>query len=551
LSLYGHANLYWHTLRFLRPVQIYGRLLFRLAQQSPKSVPAPAMEPAAGVWVSPASRRASLTGPVQFRFLNEVGDLSVLGWDNPQREKLWRYNLHYFDDLNADGADRRRNWHLALLRDWVHANPPVQGTGWEPYPCSLRIVNWLKWHLAGNTLPDECVQSLAMQAMHLSKRLEWHLLGNHLFSNAKALIFSGLAFSGPEAQRWLSKGLQIVGRELPEQVLEDGGNFERSPMYHSIFLEDLLDLINAAATWPDRIPVRTVGNWRELAARMLAWLLEMTHPDGEISLFNDAAIGVTPSPASLVAYAKRLGIVSAELSKIYDEGLTATCLSQSGYVHLVAPGASALLDVAQIGPDYLPGHAHADTLSFELSVFDQRVVVNGGTSRYGLGAERLRERGTAAHSTVEIDGENSSEVWSGFRVARRAYPFDYVVEQQSQAIIVACSHDGYRRLPGKPIHRREWHWSRDSLVVRDKVTGCFNSAVARYILHPSIKIESRKPGVWSLGLFGGRSMEFEVFAGEAHLVEARYAPEFGAVLTANCIAVRLEDGSAQVNIRWN
>ena len=80
----------------------------------------------------------------------------------------------------------------------------------------------------------------------------------------------------------------------------------------------------------------------------------------------------------------------------------------------------ALLDVAPVGPDYLPGHAHADTLSFELSLFGQRVLVNSGTSQYEAGPERSRQRGTAAHNTVIVDGHDSSEVWAGFRVARRA-----------------------------------------------------------------------------------------------------------------------------------
>jgi len=59
------------------------------------------------------------------------------------------------------------------------------------------VVNWIKWHLSGNCLPDEALHSLAVQTRYLFKKLEFHLLGNHLFANAKALIFSGLFFSGP------------------------------------------------------------------------------------------------------------------------------------------------------------------------------------------------------------------------------------------------------------------------------------------------------------------------------------------------------------------
>src|SRR5690606_6973721 len=148
-------------------------------------------------------------------------------------------------DLCAEGGDRRSAWHLDLLRDWVAANPPGHGDGWEPYPTSLRIVNWIKWALAGNTLPPACVHSLAVQVRWLRRCLEIHLLGNHLFANAKALVFAGLYFSGPEAHRWLATGLRILEREIAEQILPDGGQFERSTMYHALAYEDMLDLVNA------------------------------------------------------------------------------------------------------------------------------------------------------------------------------------------------------------------------------------------------------------------------------------------------------------------
>ena len=122
-----------------------------------------------------------------------------------------------------------------------------------------------------------------MQVRWLAQRLEWHLLGNHLFANAKALVFAGLLFDGAEADRWLTKGLSIVHRELPEQVLPDGGNFELSPMYHSIILEDLLDLINVARAYPDPTMAASVDRWRETAGRMLSWLSALCHPDHEIS----------------------------------------------------------------------------------------------------------------------------------------------------------------------------------------------------------------------------------------------------------------------------
>ncbi len=121
-------GLYWHTLRHLRPVQIYGRLWFRLYRPRPDLAPAPGLRSPSGAWQTPAARAPSLSGPGEFRFLGEAGRLAEIGWDGPQRDKLWRYNQHYFDDLHAAGEPDRTEWHTALIADWIAQNPPGRGT---------------------------------------------------------------------------------------------------------------------------------------------------------------------------------------------------------------------------------------------------------------------------------------------------------------------------------------------------------------------------------------------------------------------------------------
>jgi len=539
-------SLYYHTLRHLKWQQIYRRLWFRVVRPRVDKSPRPTLQSVHGAWVSPARRKQSLLDEDGFFFLNQSGRLSEFGWDGPQREKLWRYNQHYFDDLNAQQADERSIWHRDLLVRWVVENKPGTGTGWEPYPTSLRIVNWIKWELAGNSLSHDCLQSLAVQARWLIKRLEWHLLGNHLFANAKALVFAGLVFDGSEAQRWLGQGLKIISSELPEQVLPDGGNFERSPMYHAIFLEDLLDLLNLARAYPGAMEAIQFEQLWGYTEKMLGWLKGMCHPDGEIAFFNDAAVGIAPGPDELFAYAGRMGFEirgKANSPPVQQ-------FPSSGYVRLQDDNVVALLDVAPIGPDYLPGHAHADTLSFELSLFGRRVFVNGGTSEYSNGATRLKERGTATHSTVQINGQNSSELWGGFRVARRAYPFGLKVEETLESVSVCCAHDGYCRLPGKPVHWRKWHLSRRRLVVCDHVEGPCKSAVARFHLHPAVQFTDMDEGVWRLRLPGGQQVMVEVEEGKAKQEPGFYAPEFGKRMSATVIAVELGPEGSVVRISW-
>ncbi|MFM8892755.1 MAG: heparinase II/III family protein, partial [Planctomycetia bacterium] len=355
--------------------------------------------------------------------------MATEGWDPRDTDLLWRYNAHYFDDLNAEGATSRSAWHGPLIERWLCDVPPGSSPAWDPYPLSTRLVNWIKHALAGGTLSPRAVDSMAAQARWLSKRVEWHLQGNHLWINGKALIFAGLFFEGDEADRWMRLGTRIVDRELDIQILADGGHFERSPMYHSLVLEDMLDLVNV---------VRVFGHGdTPLCNRILGrlpsarrWLAAMIHPDARISFFNDATFGVAPEPSELDRYAQSLPFGAPCLPA---DGITH--LQSSGYVRLQRGPAVLIMDVGDVGPDFCPAHAHADTLAIELSLFGQRVIVNSGISCYGTGEERLRQRGTAAHSTVTVEGLDSSEVWSGFRVARRARPFGLALDDDG----VRCS----------------------------------------------------------------------------------------------------------------
>ena len=229
-----------------------------------------------------------MRSPTRFRFLNVEGELVKPGdWNSEAFAKLWLYNLHYFDDLNAEAAIERVDWHRVLIHRWIEENPPGTGNGWEPYPLSLRIINWIKWYFSGNELDAPASHSLTVQVRFLMCRLERHILGNHLFVNAKALVFAGCFFEGEEAKAWLLKGLSILDCQIPEQILRDGGQFERSTMYHALAYEDMLDLLNLSKAFPGQFDALEMGprEWGKIIEGMGRWLRVMCHPDGEIAFF--------------------------------------------------------------------------------------------------------------------------------------------------------------------------------------------------------------------------------------------------------------------------
>jgi len=537
--------IFFNTIRYLKSSQALWRLYYRIYRPSIDNGSPPALRTLKSLWRGPTLKPCSMLAKNQFRFLNEVHLFeSQEDWNRRDWSKLWLYNLHYFDDLIAVGTKDRAEWHQASIDHWIAESPAGEGVGWEPYPLSRRIVNWIKWALADNNLSVDCLHSLAVQIRYLQRRLERHLLGNHLIANAKALVFSGLYYEGAEADVWRTTGLNILAQQLPEQILSDGGHFELSPMYHAIVLEDLLDLINLASAYAGVIPDEIIDGWATAAQRMRVWLTAMSHTDGEIAFFNDAAFGIAAPPAQLEAYAKRLGLEDSR-----DAAGPVTALGESGYVRVALGEMLALLDVAAVGPDYQPGHAHADSLSFELSLSGRRVLVNSGTSLYGLGPERSRQRSTAAHNTVEVDGENSSEVWSGFRVARRARPFGLRIDEEDGDIVVRCAHDGYRRLPGRVTHWREWRFEERSLSVKDTIDGQHRTAVARFHLHPDVKAEGGE-SEGRLMLEAGRQVRWQISGGSAKLRPITWHPEFGTSVAGQCLEIAIAGPECTTTFAW-
>lgn len=539
------------TLRHLRAEQFIYRLYYRVGRRvvhrrALRALGVIPRRPWSAPWSAPTVSVSSHFSPGVFSFLGERGEVhSATDWNSQTKTKLWLYNLHYFDDLNAEGADERAELHAWLIERWIKDNPPMTGNGWEPYPLALRIVNLVKWYARTDNVPQEWVASLARQAQALYAQEERHLLANHLFVDGKALVFAGAFLGGDAGQRWLERGLRILDEEMSEQFLADGGNFELSPMYHASLLWDVCDLIRLAQIAGLADLTQRVAGWQQVVARGLDWLQAMCHPDGGISFFNDAAFGIAPTLAELVGYAE---LIDCPLPKPPKQIMTVCHLTETGYAVLDwVDGTRAILDVAEVGPAYQPGHAHADTLSYEWSVFGQRVVVNSGTSQYGEDAERQRQRGTLAHNTVTVDGEDSSEVWAGFRVARRAHPFDLKISSEGMWIEVSCSHDGYRRMPGAPVHRRTWEAGPGLFRVSDRIEGGFSSAISRVHLHPDLKPTTDG----TLLLPEGQCVRFTVTGGAWRIQSSVWHPGFGQSVSNACIEISFSAAESVIEFNWD
>lgn len=518
-SLVLKLRRYVTTIYFLKITQIFYQILYRLLPQ-PSLRNASIYKPVKIDKINwPSYLSISSTDGQVFKFLGIEGDLND-GWEQDNKSRLWSYNLHYLPDLavfSSAISDRKKE---SLLQQWLQQCSSPSGIGWESYPISLRLVNILKFcsNSKNLKLSEELCKSLGMQVEYLFHRLEYHILGNHLFVNAKALIFYGLLSESERAsEKYLRKGIAIIERELSEQFLEDGGHFELSTMYQALLLWDVLDLIYLINI-EQRLSLQNVKKQlSKIAIKGLNWLSVMSHPDGEISFFNDAAFDIAPNIKELLAYADQCGLNVPTLKP-----QTLVTLSDSGYSRIEQHCHSLLFDHGSIGPDYLPGHAHADSLCFEWSVKDQRVLVNSGTSVYEAGKLRAFQRSTRAHNTVEVNHLSSSDVWGAFRVADRARTTLIKRDLDGESVTLQARHDGYQNL----IHDRMIRSTPDSIKIIDSLLGQFETATAIFYLHPAIQIVKKETNKIVLEVAEGQKI-LVTSSGTIEIKDATWFPIFG------------------------
>lgn len=362
------------------------------------------------------------------------------GWE-PPRGPLYLYTLHYHGWLQREPPPRA----LATIEHWIAHHPA--GVGWEPYPTAMRALHWIGWlsgHLDDLDGPTRrrLLASLAAQLRHLERHLELHLDGNHLWTDLAALATAALALDGPRPVA-LAHAVGRFGAAVAAQLTLDGLHRERTPTYHCLLAEQLAGVV---ALHPERVDPHAAAALRSDLARMLAVLPAFTHPDGDVALWGDSQRRAPVTPAALAA---RCGV---DLSLGTDANAPSSGLFRRAW----GPW-TVLWNAGGLGMPQQVGHIHGDWLGFELSLGDERVVVDAGAGTYERVPERAYARSTRAHNTVAVDDLDQHELWASHRIGGRAELRDLSF---GPSVLTAAVH-GFR---APALHRRRL--SHDGGLVR-------------------------------------------------------------------------------------
>lgn len=490
---YMRPKLYLRTVLFLKPIQILYRIKYKYYKVKYTHYIAPAHSLLL-LSTCPILRTTSLRGDT-FKFLNISHDFT--DWDYLGNGSLYAYNQSYFDFINSSiiSEEEACKW----IDKFIHDLPGIK-LGMDPYPTALRCINWIKFFCKyPEHATKEREDSLWSQLCLLNKKLEYHLLGNHLLEDLFALYIGYCYFN---QNKYKSRIYKSLIKQLNEQTLSDGAHYEQSPMYHCILLDRLLDCIN-------------VGRTNELevtACKYLAWLESMCYKDNTWPFFNDSALGIAPIPTDLRAYAKRLGLSWQN-----------AVLQESGYRKFSAGLVEAFIDCGNITATYQPGHSHADCLNYELRNNGCPIVVDTGISTYEKNSRRQYERSTSAHNCVSIDGYDSDEVWDGFRVGNRHKI--HVVSEKTNYIEAVLERRGM-----KFMHRRIMELRNNCFIVKDSIPNrCFGISYIHLAPKVSLNIVTIK---------GAEKVE---------IIDSQYSLEYNKLINNKTLAIHFR-GSIEYSI---
>ncbi|HYF94939.1 MAG TPA: alginate lyase family protein [Symbiobacteriaceae bacterium] len=454
-------------------------------------------------------------------------ELSIIAHSTKQVDAFVQFAYHSFDflvevldQILLSGEQDDIDFLTGELDRWMDLFGEGDDIGWEAHPTAKRVCNWLR---ILDSLPvqipvglrNRMAISLQEQLALLFRDIEYDLGGNHLITEAKALLMGGLYFGAhPSASRWVRTGQAVLESALPKQVLSDGGHYERSPMYQIVVLWDCLEAFGLSV----RKGINWASTYQAALRRMLRFTLECVWPDGTVPNLNDSFSNYVP-----VARGEVLLIGHILLRTDYDladsvltpkvswvTGMTEWSLGgrsvvvrpdtqllswkATGYVGYRSADDMILLDCGPVGPQENPGHGHADPLQVLWHAGGLPVLIDPGVNTYHDLKWRNHFRGTAAHNCAVIDGENAAELWGKFRFGKLYEAccdnVGVVFTGGVPAFHFRGSHNGYKRLrdPAQ-VEREAWFLPGMALVVLDTIRAPREHvATVHYHFHPGVQI---------------------------------------------------------------
>ena len=466
-------------------------------------------------------------------------------WADQSAGAAWFDGLHGFAwlrDLRVLGSTGARGRARALVLDWIECSEGLPAPARTPAVTGTRLAAWL---VAYDFLIGGVDDSFARR-FHAGVLAQIKLLvkagrrgddGAARLAALKGLIYSGVALA--DGDRRLSQALKAFDSELAEQILPDGVHVSRCPSVQLAVLRDLIDLratLIAAHQEPPAVLQTSID-------RMAPMLRGFRHGDGGLALFNDS-------------FEEEAWLIDRVLGQADAKGRPLSDARHGGFQRIQAGRTLILMDAG--APPTSGRRGHAGTLSFELSVGKERLIVNCGA---WLGpdahwAQALRN--SAAHSTLTVDDTNSAVVLDEGGIGVGPNKIEASREEKDGAVWLEASHDGYAQ-PFGLKHTRRLYVATDGSDVRgeDRLTSSGGSRRAgrgftvRFHLHPEVQASLVQDGSSVLlRLPSGAGWQLRAAGGTLDLGESVYAGRAGERRRTEQVLITGGIGAEETIVKW-
>ncbi|MGE0221733.1 MAG: heparinase II/III family protein [Acetobacteraceae bacterium] len=520
--------------RWLRDAR---RVIARLPTLRMGRVPdAPAL-PVRDPWPGDAVRGARLLRG-EFETGGAVATLKPGDWCSASASVVIRSAAHGFGwlrDMRALGTDAARLLSRALVADWINS-PPADPLTRRPDVMGARITAWLGHYdffaaTADDSFRQKLMGRLVSDARGLSAALPAEELDARALTALKGLIAAAVTL--PEHAGLLTRALRFLPQEITRQVLPDGCHVERSPAAQLMALQDLTEIRALLQASQTQSPQALSG----AIERMAPALRVMRHGDGGLALFNGSK-------------EENAALVDLVLTQAGRGGRGPSELIDGGFQRIQAGRSVLIADCGAPPPAGVDRLAHAGTLSMELSIGRERLIVNCGAFPAGPPQWRDAARATAAHSTLVISDVNSSELRPD-GLGRR--PTDVKAQRQEAngAHWLEAEHDGWRK-PFGAIHRRRLYMAESGDDIRGEDVVEANEPqpyTIRFHLHPDVQTSLQQDGeAVLLRLRSGSGWRLRADGGQLSLEESIYLGGAEPRKSEQVVLTGSQDGPQQV--KW-
>jgi hypothetical protein len=474
---------------------------------------------------------SGMTGPMTYSGLINARDMSAVGnvkytWELNRLQHLiplalaWRWtgNAGYWREIESQ------------ILSWDRSNPFMMGVNWKsPLEAGIRLITWayVAFLTAGlrqsRELYDKALRRQVYQHQYFIRKFhsKHSSANNHLIGEMVGLYIGTVFWPWYEESRsWRTFSKQKLIQEIDSQVEPDGVGRERATEYQLFVLELFIAAGALGHATGDPFPY---AYWNRIN-RMITFVSAISDKQGNIPSFGDGdnaqVISLPQTRAERFRALVELGRSSETteardvrsvlllwgqapkeipLSRPGDTERTIQKFSDGGYYVLVSDRGceDELVIVFDAGPIGLPplnAHGHADALSFSLTYGGEEFLIDPGTYIYdGPAVWRSYFRGTAAHNTVRIDGEDQSIGCGTFLWREPAHCALEHSKETNEFVEVRGSHDGYSRYMDPVTHRRSLYLLKRfrALNITDTLE-CHGTHRVEIMFHLSERCEIRQ-----------------------------------------------------------